>query len=281
MSTTPRGMRTFLTASPIGRRQVAVTSPTGSGSAATSVSALAMPSSRFGSSARRSRKAARWPALRAAATSARFSERIRRARFPSAAAAARSASSFCAVGAWESARAASFAATASCLISPWSVSLACRISLLRPRLEQDHVVPVDDLVEVLIPERPLDLARLQPGDAAHLVRAVPGEPAGEGPPLVHGDVHRIADAELARHRPHARREEAPPLVDERLAGARVHQDDALPLRGRGEPALAPCEPLRLGREVGADPRSGEERGERARATPGEERRPHPLRGEPL
>src|SRR6266568_7283327 len=282
ISTTPSGMRTFLTRRPFGRRQLVVTSPTGSGRDATSPSARAMPSSRAASSASRSRKAAFWPAFFAAATSALLAARIVRERFASASAAARSASSFCSVEARESSRAASRAAPARVRISSGRVvGAGCRISgplrLLPACLEQDQVVPVDDLVEVLIPERALDLARLEAGDAADLVGAVAGEPAREGAPRVDGDVDRVPHPELPGDAAHAGGEEAAALGRERPLRAGVHQDEPLPARGRSEPALAAREALRLGREVGADARAGEELRQRARAAAGEERRPDPLR----
>ena len=131
ISTTPSGMRTFLTRRPFGRRQLAVTSPTGSGRDATSPSAREIPSSRLASSASRSRKAAFWPAFFAAAMSALLAARIVRERFASASAAARSASSFCSVEARESSRAASRAALARARISSGRVvGAGCRIRVL-------------------------------------------------------------------------------------------------------------------------------------------------------
>ena len=60
------GMRTFLMLRPFGRRQVAVTSPMGSGIAAISSMARAIDSTRFSSSASRSSIAAESLALRPA-----------------------------------------------------------------------------------------------------------------------------------------------------------------------------------------------------------------------
>src|SRR6266540_5043438 len=263
MRTTPSGMRTFFTASPFGRRQLAVTWPTGSGSAATSRRVFLIPSSRFSSSASRSRKAALCPAFRAASTSFAFSARIRRARRAIASAATR--------------RATPPPASSCPRRGPGSLPSASRS--LPARLEQDEIVPVDDFVEVLIPERALDLARLQARDAAHLVGAVAREAPSKGAGGVDRDVDRIPHLEAPLHRPHARRQERPPGLDERLAGARVDEDDPLAARGGGEPPLARGEPICAAGEHGPDPLPREERVERARPAPGEERRRDALRGE--
>ena len=129
---------------------------------------------------------------------------------------------------------------------------------------------MDDLVEVLIPERALDLACLEPRDAAHLVGRVSGQAAGKGSPGVHRDVHRVADTELTFHPTHPAGEQAPPLVGEGASSPGVDEDGPLAACRRGQPALARGEALGSGGEHGPDGLAGEEPQERPGPASGEE-----------
>ena len=163
----------------------AVTSPTGSGSAATSrerarrCRRAAPRRARAGRGRRRSARPSR-----AAARSLAFAARIARARGPIASAAARSASSFARVSARARARARRRARAAASA----RISAARRLALaaaswhlgsLPAGLETTRSFRWTISSRYLYPSaRSISLV-FRPGDAAHLVRAVAGEPARE------------------------------------------------------------------------------------------------------
>ena len=112
MKMTPRGTRTWVTSSPLGRRLEVMTSPTGSGSAATSSSPFAISSSRFGFKVRRSIAAGLRPRPGAASTSRALASRISPDRSRIASAERLSQRSLAPPGAMASSRAADFARSA-------------------------------------------------------------------------------------------------------------------------------------------------------------------------
>ena len=107
MPITPSGTRTREICKPFGRVQVAMTSPTGSGSAAISRKPFAIAATRASFSISRSMKAASRPLPRAASTSLRLASRMASAFASILAAMASSAAFFFSVDASASSRAAS------------------------------------------------------------------------------------------------------------------------------------------------------------------------------
>src|SRR6266436_4394404 len=245
MPMTPRGTATRSIASPLGRVQWASTRPTGSGSSAIASSPAAIASIRFGSSARRSRKAGERSS--ASARSLALAARISGARSRTARAAS------CRAATFDSAEARASAATAARARRPISAIVAARSAspvALRSRgsvsvvigvrslaFGHHQIVAMNDLVAPTVAEDAGNFTTLVAGYAPDIIarigrQSAPGLDAGAG-----ADNDRVAALERTLDRDDAGGQEALAAAQ----GARrtiVDGQSARGIEGPDDPRLA-------------------------------------------
>src|SRR3954447_4650463 len=179
--------------SPLGKRLPSMTSPTGSGRAAMSVTPLAIAATRDASSDRRSSRAELSPFSRPASMSRPLASRISGVRATSASAIASSASFLTEVGSPPSCRDASRAARQMSVTLAAVVAMAERLEA--GRLRQDEIVAVHGFLRGAR-QHLADLRALHPLDLPQLrCRAVADPLADQARALP--DVHRVARDEPA------------------------------------------------------------------------------------
>src|SRR5215813_7803040 len=251
MPTTPSGTRTRSITRPLGRRQLATTAPTGSGSAATSSKPLAIASMRRGSSSRRSRKAALTPLLRAASRSRSLALRMAAVCALTSPAAAASAAALAAALICASARAALRAATPIARMhAPTSVSVSgigCLDKIFAPLgvdrgltlsgSAENHVVAMDQRGAPLIAQNGGDLAGLFADDTHRIGPGVGAEAAANLAPAGITDGDGVAALENAIDPRHSGGQQA--LARQQgFDGAGVDVDHALGFELAGDPTFA-------------------------------------------
>src|SRR5579875_89163 len=240
--TTPSGTRTRSTRRPFGRTHPSSTSPTGSPSAATHRSPSAISSMRASSSARRSIAVAPSPPVRARSMSAAFASRMPLAPLTSRSADERSTSSRTAELAHATARDAARTRRARCSMPVAPITPAYRPPCRRPhgaapdrgRSDEDH-----EIVTVHRDGREVLRQRVAPpaDPLGRTCRRVPHQPLGEDRAVGPGDLDGVVRLELAAPADYPRREERPPAVDERPAGAVVDHEPTRRAQGVGDPEL--------------------------------------------
>src|SRR5271170_3765676 len=172
--TTPSGTRTRETRNPLGRTQPSVTSPTGSGRAATLRRPAAMPRTRASLRRSRSRAASTMPAASARSRSARLASTRDADSSSSRSAANRSASSRTELGAFATTRAADRTRPASCSNAGEVIRSGYK----------DKVVAMDD--DLAAPAHPL----------GGPLRVHPDQALGEDLAVGSGDLHRVLGPEV-------------------------------------------------------------------------------------
>src|SRR3970282_1078869 len=134
-------------------------------------------------------------------------------------------------------------------------------------LEQYQVIAVHHFAAVVVAERRLDAVAAEAADTNDLLRAVVGDAAGDAAAVAVGDRDGVATLEAAGHVTHPGRQEAPPLLAQRLAGPRVHGDAPLEGKPGDHPPLAALHAVYARGEEGAQRLPARERQEDVRLPP--------------